>query len=83
MGYQISVDGEDNRGLAVWLVAMKGLAATVETHDGQQFQGQIDHLRTDEPQTIYLLPVDLLGRPVDHVPVSRVEVDQIAEVSIW
>jgi hypothetical protein len=83
MGYRLNVEGEDNRGLSMWFVSMKGLVCDVTTHDGEKTIGQIDYINRDDKPTVYLLPVDLHGRPVPDLPARGVEVDRIAEVNVW
>jgi hypothetical protein len=91
VGYKITVDGEDNRGLAGWFVAMTGLTMDVKTHDmpftgrGEVISGQVvraDSPIMDEPE-VMLVQVDMHGRPIEGGSLRSIKVDHVAEVAVW
>ncbi len=91
MGYEIKVDGEDNRGLQVWLTAMQGLCVDVQTHDmpftgrGQVYAGSIvrvDPVYQPDPE-VMLIAVDMHGRPIEGGQLKTIKVDHIKKVAVW
>lgn len=85
MGYEIKVEGEVDRGLAPWLVAMSGVTVTLETHDGDLIFGEITQVKLVQYNggTFGIAEVNEDGTAVRGGWVKRFRVDSVKAVSVW